>query len=297
MSHNDNFRGVLIMLGAVGLLSLMDAGLKVLAPHYPPLQVAALRGAASLPFAFIWVATTVGFRSLAAVRWKLHLLRGILAILMLSLFAYALRGLPLSTAYTLFFVAPLMITALSGPVLDERVGRGRWAAILIGLAGTLIVLRPSPHGVSLLPALAVLGAAAGYAASAVAVRVLARTDSTQSMVFWVLLMLTVGAGALALPGWVEVRTEHIGAIIAVGVCGALGQYAITEAFARGEASVIAPFEYSALGWGLMLDLWLWGVLPDGATLLGAAVIVASGVYLLRQESRPIAAGPEDQTAR
>lgn len=292
MSRNDNLRGILIMLAAVGLLALMDAGLKLLAPHYPPLQVAALRGMSSLPFAIVWVAATVGFRSLLRVRWPLHLLRGLVAVQMMFCFAYALRSLPLSTAYALFFVAPMLIVALSVPVLGERVGGGRWAAIFVGFAGTLVVLRPAGEGMLSWPALAVLATAAGYAVSAITVRVLGRSDSVQSMVFWLLLLLSLGAGALAAPNWVPLKAEHAWVIAGVGLCGALGQYAITVAFSRGEASVIAPFEYSAMAWALGLDLLLWGVLPDGITMTGAAIIVAAGIYLVRHERvAPVAEQP------
>lgn len=283
MSRNTNLAGILAMLAAVGLFSLMDAGLKLLSPHYPPLQVAALRGAASLPFVLLWIGLRGGFATLWKVRWGLHLLRGVLAVTMMVCFIHALRTLPLSTVYTLFFVAPLMITALSVPVLGEYVGPRRWTAIAIGLVGVLVVLRPTGEGMFTLAGLAVLGAAAGYATSAITVRVLARTDSTQSMVFWMLTLLTLGAGALAAPGWVPLQAAHVGIIAGIGLAGALGQYAITEAFRHGEASVIAPFEYTALAWGLGLDLALWGVLPDGITWLGAAIIVLSGLYLLHRE--------------
>ncbi|MFN3841836.1 MAG: DMT family transporter [Rehaibacterium terrae] len=283
MSRNPNLAGILAMLAAVGLFSLMDAGLKLLSPHYPPLQVAALRGAASLPFVLLWIGLRGGFATLWKVRWGLHLLRGVLAVTMMVCFIHALRTLPLSTVYTLFFVAPLMITALSVPVLGEYVGPRRWTAIAIGLVGVLVVLRPAGEGMFTLAGLAVLGAAAGYATSAITVRVLARTDSTQSMVFWMLTLLTLGAGALAAPGWVPLQAAHVGIIAGIGLAGALGQYAITEAFRHGEASVIAPFEYTALAWGLGLDLALWGVLPDGVTWLGAAIIVLSGLYLLHRE--------------
>ena len=272
------------MLLAVGVFALMDAGLKLLAPHYPAAQVAALRGAASLPFVLAWVALTVGFRSLLRVRWPLHLLRGVLAVLMMVGFVYTIARMPLSTAYTLFFVAPFLITALSVPILGERVGVRRWSAIFVGLVGVLVVLRPSGDGLMSLAALAVLGAALCYAIGAITVRVLSRTDSTQSMVFWMLSSMALGAGLIALPSWVPVRSEHWLLIAGIGAAGALGQYAITEAFSRGEASVIAPFEYTALGWGVALDLALWGVLPDRITWLGAGIIVASGLYLMRREA-------------
>ncbi|WP_428310351.1 DMT family transporter [Hydrocarboniphaga sp.] len=279
-------RGVLMMLLAVGLLSLMDGGLKLLTAHYPPAQVAFLRGAASLPFVLVWIARSQGFAPLLKVRWPLHLLRGVIGVGMITAFAYALRSLPLSTAYTLFFVAPLIITALSGPMLGERVGVHRWIAIVAGFGGTLVVLRPSGDGLFSWPALAVLVAASGYALSAITVRLLGRTDSSQSMVFWLLVSMSIGAGALAAPGWVPIAREHAPLIVGVGLCGALGQWAITEAFARAQASVIAPLEYSALAWGLLLDLLLWQALPDRWTLLGGTIIVASGLYLIRREKAP-----------
>jgi drug/metabolite transporter (DMT)-like permease len=284
-------RAVLAMLLAVALFALMDAGLKALSAHYPPLQVAALRGAASLPLVLGWALATAGPRILLRVRWSLHLLRGALGVAMMAAFAYALRHMPLSTAYSIFFVAPLLITALSVPFLGEHVGPRRWVAIGIGLAGVLVVLRPTGEGMLSLAGVAVLVAALGYAISAITVRVLARTDSTQAMMVWLLALMALGAGALSWPGWVPLRAADAALIAGVGLAGALGQYAITEAFRLGEASLIAPLEYTALLWGVILDATLWGVLPDRVTWLGAGIIVASGLYLLhRERARGAAAG-------
>lgn len=275
--------GMIIMLFAVGMLSAMDAGMKLLSPHYPPLQVAALRGLASWPLIAIWVAASVPPLSLLRVRWSLHLMRGGIAVGMLACFAYALRSLPMSTAYALFFVAPLLITALSAPLLGERVGPRRWLAIVAGLAGVLVILRPSGEGLWSLPGLAVLAAATGYAVAAVTVRLLGRTDSTQAMVFWMVTFLALGATALALPQWRPLLPEHLWIVAGIGLTGALGQWAVTEAFRLGEASAIAPFEYSALAWGAVLDLALWGVLPGRVTWIGAGIIVGSGLYLAWRE--------------
>jgi len=273
-----------MMLLAIALFALMDAALKQLATHYPALQMAALRGVASLPFVLLWALPTVGVRGLLRVRWPLHLLRGVMAVAMMTTFIYALGRLPLSTVYALFFIAPLLVTALSVPILRERVGPRRWMAIVVGLIGVLVVLRPAGDGLASVAGLAVLVSALGYAVSAVVVRVLSRSDSTQAMVFWMLVLLSLGAGALAWPQWRLVQTEHLWLLAAIGLTGALGQFAITRAFALGEASVVAPLEYSALLWSLALDLALWGVLPDGITWLGAGIIIASGLYLIRREA-------------
>ncbi len=274
---------VLLMLAAIALFGVMDAGLKLLAPHYAPLQVATLRGVSALPLVLVWALATVGVRGLLRVHWPLHLLRGVLGVVMMAGFVYGLRTLPLTTAYAISFVAPLLVTAMAVPILGEQVGRRRWTAIGIGLLGVLVVLRPSGQGLFTLPGLAVVLAAICYAAGVITVRLLARRDSTQAMVFWFLAILSVCAGALAWRGWTPIQTEHFRVIVAIGISGTLAQVALTEAFRRGEASLIAPLEYSALIWGVLFDVIFWQVLPDGVTWIGAGIIVASGLYLLRRE--------------
>ena len=271
------------MLAAVASFSLMDAGMKLLSAHYPPLQVTLLRGAASLPFVLVWVLASAGVHSIVPVRWGLHLLRGVLGMVMIGCFVYALRRMPLSTAYTLYFVAPLLVAALSVPLLGEKVGPRRWTAIGIGLLGVVVVLRPGVDGLVSLPGLMVLLAATAYAIAAVTVSLLTRTDTPQSMVVWFLAIMAVGAGLAAIPGWVPLRWEHAALILGMGLAGAFGQIALTSAFMRGDASMIAPLEYTGLVWVIAWDWLLWQTLPDTATWTGAAIIVASGLYLLRRE--------------
>jgi drug/metabolite transporter (DMT)-like permease len=271
------------MVLAVGVLSLMDAVMKWLSGHYPPLQVATIRGAASFPLVALWVALAGGFRQVWAVRWPLHVARGGLAVLMLTGFITAVRGMPLTNAYSIFFVAPLLITALSVPLLHERVDGRRWAAIAVGMLGVLVVLRPTGAGTITLAGGFALVSATCYSLSVISTRVLARTDSTLSMVFWFTAFLSLGAGVRAAPRWVPLQPAHWPAVAALAVTGVLGQYAITEAFRRGEASVVAPFEYTALGWGIGLDWLLWSTTPNARMLGGAAIIVAAGLYLIRRE--------------
>ena len=274
---------LLTMLVAVAVFSTMDAGLKLLSAHYPPFQVACLRAAASLPLVLSWALSTAGAATLLRVRWSLHLLRGAMGVAMMASFVYALRSLPLATAYSIFFVAPLMITGLSGPFLGEQVGARRWIAIAVGLVGVLVLLRPSGAGMFSLAALAVLLAALMYAATAITVQLLARTDSTQAMMVWIMVFMALGAGAIAWPHWIALRAQDLWLIAYVGVAGAVGQYAITEAFRLGEASMLAPLEYTALVWGVLLDVTLWHALPDAVTWVGAAIIIGSGLYLVRRE--------------
>lgn len=292
VSRRANLRGIGFMLVAVAAFAVMDAALKVLAGHYPPLQVAALRGLVALPLVALWALATRPAAALFRIRWSLHLLRGAIAIAMLATFAYALQDLPLSDVYAIFFIAPLLITALAVPILGERVEWQRWVAIGVGLAGVLVVLRPGGSGIGTWAGLAVAASALGYAASAITVRVLGRTDSTQSMVFWMTLMLAVGGGALAAPGWVAIDGAHWDTLAVVAVTGAVGQYAVTEAFRSADAAAVAPFEYTALLWGVGLDWMVWQVAPQSHTLAGAAIVVASGLYLIRREAASSGSGAQ-----
>lgn len=286
---SGNLRSIVFMLVAVGFFALMDAVLKTLSARYPVLQIAALRGMTALPLVLLYIAWRGAWHTVFKVRWPLHLLRGVLGIVMLSLFTIGVRELPLSAAYTLFFIAPLLITALSVPVLKERVPAAHWWAIGVGFFGVLIALRPSGDdlqaGFVTVGGLATLGAALCYAIAAVTGRLASRTDSSESMVFWMMVLMAIGAGALALPGWVAIQRGDAPLLLALAITGFCGQLAITEAFRHGQASAVAPFEYSALAWGLGLDWLIWHTLPASHTWLGAAIIIGSGLYLVRREKR------------
>ncbi|MBV8633810.1 MAG: DMT family transporter [Burkholderiaceae bacterium] len=272
------------MLLANLLFSFMDMELKVLSARYPAMQVAALRGLTSLPLVFVYVVWRRALPGLLKVRWPLHVLRGVLAIAMLVLYSYALRTLSLSAAFAICFVAPLIIAALSAPVLKEKVDAGRWRAIVIGFIGVLVILRPGFNHTFALAGFAALGTALFYAFNALTVRFVAKTDSIESMVFWFAVLLSIGAGALALPDWVHLRTEDTPDLIGLATTGFAAQILITYGYQHGEASAVAPFDYTALVWCAAIDWVVWQTFPDGYTLAGAAVIVAAGIYLVRRET-------------
>lgn len=289
-----HLRGILAMLFAVGFFAAMDAVLKVFAAVYPPLQVAALRAVASLPFVVAPVLLAGQWRALRPVNLKLHLLRGALGIVMLVGFVNAVSQLSLGDAYSVFFVAPVVVAALSGPWLGERVRWQQWLAIGTGLGGVLLMLQlgsmtaapgAAPR-IALAGAASALVAAVAYAVCAVLVRVMAPTETNAALVTWYLLIVTAGAGALALPGWVPLRPGDWGWLAAIGITGALGQLFITDAFRRAPAAVVAPFEYTALLWALLIDQLVWSVAPSLVILPGVALVVASGIYLMWRERGP-----------
>lgn len=278
-----NLRGVLTMVAAVASFSVLDVTMKRLVEFYPPMQVTFMRGAASLPFLFGATALFGRWEDLVPRRWQLHLVRGLLSVATLWFFIYSVSLLSLADAYAIFMSAPLLITALSGPMLGEHVGWQRWLAVLAGLIGVVVVLRPTGSSLGTIGGLAAIAAAVGYALSVLTIRILSRTDTSAATVAWSLTLMTVISGVLAIAVWKPVHWVHWAWIVGMGVSGALGQYLITEAFRRASAPVIAPIEYTALAWGMLFDWLLWMTFPSARMLTGAAIIVASGLYVIHRE--------------
>ena len=271
------------MTTAVAAFSGLDATLKLFSQHYPPMQVAVLRGLASLPFMLLPVLALGRLADLKPRRFGMHLLRGALSVAVLGGFIYAVRVLSLANAYSIFLAAPLIVTALSVPLLGDRVDWRTWLAISIGLIGVLTMLRPSASALVTLGALAALLSATAYSFSAIALRVLTRTDTTASVVFWTLGLMTVFAGVIAAPQWVPLQRAHLKWLVAMGAFGSIGQLLFTEAFRSAPPSIVAPFEYTALLWGVAIDWAMWDVLPAGRIYLGGSIVIASGLYLIWRE--------------
>jgi drug/metabolite transporter (DMT)-like permease len=194
------------------------------------------------------------------------------------------RESSLATTYSIFMCAPLVVAALSAQMLGERVTRVQWTAIGVGLAGVLLMLRPDGAQWISVGSVAAVVAAMCYSLAVITLRVLSRTDTTESMVFSFTFLLAVGAGLLSIPGWTPVLWGHWPLLAGVGLLGSLGQHFITEAFRNAPASVVTPFEYTALLWGVLLDLVVWGVLPGAVTLVGGAIVIGAGLFLIRREA-------------
>lgn len=283
--REGRLRAIATMIAAVALFSLMDGILKLLAARYPTMQVAALRGATSLPFTLLPVLLQGRLQDLRPRRWPMHLLRALLYVVVLVGFIYAVRELSLANAYSVFLSAPLLVAALSVPLLGERIDWRNWIAVLVGLAGVLTMLRPTTSGLSALGALAALMGATAYALSAIAVRVLTRSDTTVSVVFWTVGLMTVFASAIAAPGWVPIEHDDWKWLAGLGVLAALGQFLLTEAFRSAPPSVVTPFEYTALLWGVAIDRAVWHVLPSARVCFGGGIVIASGLYLIWHQRR------------
>jgi drug/metabolite transporter (DMT)-like permease len=286
MHSTGTLRGIAAMLLACAFFASMDALLKNLAGHYPPVQVMALRGLTALPLVCLYIAWRREAASVfnRGLRWRLHLLRTTLNMTMLVLFVYGLKTLGLAEAYTLSFIAPLLMVLIAVPMLGEPVQPRHWIAIGLGFVGVLIALRPEQGAFLSMGALAVLVAAVCYALSNMLGRLISRTESSAALVFWTTAGMAVVGSLLSAPQWVPIQVQHAWVLAGLAVSGFLGQMAIAEAFRHGQAAAIAPFEYSALAWALVLDWLFWQAAPDAWTLGGGALIIASGLWLAQSEA-------------
>lgn len=284
--QTERLRGIAYMVSAVFIFSIMDALLKRLSNHYGPLQISCLRCVSSWLFLLLPIAWQKTWSELRPRNAPLHLFRAVLGVGMLASFIFAVHRLSLAQTYSLFLAAPLLMTALSVPIHGEKVTTKRWLAIVVGLGGVLFILQPWGKGsISLIAACAAAAATICYSLSALSVRTLGRSNSSMSMVFWYLLLVGISAGLLALGDWRPVPAADWGWLIGIGITGALGQMWLTDAFRRAPPAVVGPFEYTAILWAFAIDWIFWSATPSLSLVVGACIVIASGIVVILDEHR------------
>ncbi|GAB4356617.1 MAG: DMT family transporter [Oricola sp.] len=280
--------GIALMCAGVACLCVNDAIAKTLTAGYQPLQILFIRNLVALPIAALIAWKAGGVAALRSHRPAMHLVRGAIWVGAATLFFTGLSRLGLAEATVLVFAAPVFITALSALVLKETVGWRRWAAVLAGFAGVLIVVRPGSatfQPASLFP----VATAFLYAWLMISAR---WVDSRES-VWTVMLYLTAAGGllsAFAAPfAWTPVRAGDLWLFAGIALFGTAGITMMTQAFRFAPAAVVAPLDYTALIWATLMGWLFWDEIPDLLTYAGAAVIIASGVFIVWRESRANAA--------
>jgi drug/metabolite transporter (DMT)-like permease len=223
-----------------------------------------------------------GFRMLRTRRWKWHLLRTVLATGAMFGFFYGLSKMPLVNALTLGFTAPLMMTALSVPFLGEDVGWRRWAAVVVGFIGTLIMLRPG-SGDFTFASVAILIAAFCYACQAISARYLTSESMLSLSVYVVAGPMLVAVGLMNGDNWLAPDTKGWLLFICAGICSVVAWIGFIKGYRGASPVILAPFEYIALIGGATAGYLIWGEVPDRWVLVGAAIIITSGLYVVYRE--------------
>ncbi len=275
--------GIALMLAGIAGFAVMDAIIKWLTADYPVPQVVALRSWFGLPLLCMLALHEGGLKALRTRRPLVHIGRYSLVLALSFSFFWALSQMKLVDAIAITFAAPILIAALSAPLLNEPVGLRRWAGIGVGFCGVLIMLRPG-MGVFQWAALVVLGSAVVYALLMITTRAFKSTESTAALMLYPQLGMSLTGIAFAPYFWVTPSLGDVGLFALAGLFGSVGVMCLTHAFRLGPAAVISPFEYSALIWATLLGFLLWGELPDKYTLVGAGIVILSGLYIVYRET-------------
>lgn len=271
----------------VGLfgMSVMDACAKFLGAGYAVSQVILARnGIGALAVLVFVLASGSDLARLRPTRPLLLVLRTLLNLVTACLFFTGLRYLPLADAFAISFAAPLFITALSVPILGERVGLRRWAAVIVGFIGVLVVVQPGAASFRI-EALLLLGAALSYAVAMLLGRRMTRDMTTAAITFWPCVGLTAITLLIMPAQWQTPSLPDAGLFVFMGIIGTAGMALITQGYRFAPAAAIAPFDYTVLLWGVLLGWAVWQDIPTANVWAGSAILVASGLYILQRETR------------
>lgn len=282
----DNRRGIYLMLLTTGLFTSLDATAKYLAQDYPVPQVLWARFAFHLVFVTAFLGTRLSV-TLRSRRPKLQMLRSLLMLVTTGMFFFAVRTLPLADVVAIMFVGPLFVTALSVPLLGDYVGPRRWSAVAIGFLGALVIVRPGGGVVQWIAILPIL-AALSHALYTITTRQLANHDLPMTTLFYTAALGAAVTTAFVPFFWVTPDASGWLLMALLGIFGAAGHLTLIKALGYASPVVVAPLSYASLIWSIGLGFSLFGDLPDGMTLLGAALIAGSGLYVFHRERARLA---------
>ena len=281
----DNTRlGIGMMVMSTILFAVLWAFVKALSERYPVFEVTFFRNLFAL-VPVVGLVTRNGWRkTLRVSRLSGHVWRSVVGVGAMTLSFLSYHLLPLADAVAISFAIPLMVTALSVPILGERVGIYRWSAVIVGFGGVLVIVEPG-SGVLTAGAMVAAAAACCGAFTTLTVRQLSRTDHSLTIVFLFTVFSSV-ITALPLPFiWQTPTLPDWGLLLAMGLVAGTGQVFMTRALALAPAAVVSPFNYAGLIWATLLGWLVWGDVPSPHVFFGAVIVIASGLFILYRETR------------
>ena len=278
--------GIAYMIGATVLFAGSAAVTKWLLDTYPVGEVLFIRTVGSLAIVAAMILPVAGLAVFRTARIGAHTVRAVSQGTSQALIVLAISLLPLASAFAINFSAPLFATLVSAVVLRERVGGARWAALAVGFVGVLIITNPGT-GTFQIGALFALINAILYGSVTAGVRGMTTTESAETLTMYQMLLLTLFFAPLLPLGFVLPTSVDFGAMILSGIANGLGQYWWTRALHLAPVGAVAPFHYFMLVWTMILGFAVWGDVPTPTLLVGSAIVVASGLFLLWRETRRV----------
>lgn len=283
--------GVSLKILSALAFTLMAATIKLASSTYPTGQLIFFRSAFALVPLIAWLA--VSDTVVNAVRThnlKGHLLRSIIGATGMVLGFSALAYLPLTEAVAIGYAAPLIVVVLAALLLKETVRAYRWSAVGVGFVGVLIMLSPRLGAEGLaedagVGALFAIGAAFCTAGATIQVRRLTATERTGAIVFYFTAVTTLIGLSTAAFGWIMPTPLDFAMLVGIGILGGIGQILLTESYRYADASLVAPFEYTTMIWATLLGWFVFGQWPEAAVIAGAALVTASGIFVIYRERK------------
>ena len=297
-----HFLGIFCVAGAMVSFSTNDMGVKWLSGDYPLHQIVLIRSIVALLFTLaVFIPLEGGLKNIRTRRLGLHLLRGFGIVIANLAFFTSVATLSLAEATTIFFISPLLITMFSALLLGETVGIRRWSAVIMGLAGVLLILRPGTgmfQFVGILPMVAALA----YALVQISTRVMGATEKASTMAFYIQLTLIVVSATVGLAigdgrygnstdptiefllrAWVVPPVQDALIMAGIGGLSALGGYLISQGYRLSAPALLAPFEYVAVPVAVLWSIFFFQDTPDTLAWLGIFLVVAAGLYTVYRE--------------
>jgi drug/metabolite transporter (DMT)-like permease len=271
------------MITAVGCFGFLDALAKYLSQSLPVLQVVWMRFVMHLVLAVCILRVWQQPKRFATKRPVLQITRGLFLLSTTVFNFWALLYLQLAEAASIMFAGPIVVAALAVPLLRETVGPRRWAAIFVGFIGVLVVTRPGLDGLGW-PALISVGAMVSFALYSLTTRILAPTENEAGLVLYTALIPAIALAPFAIAVW-EWPTDALTWVLMLltGIVGGGGHWLLIRAHQGAGASTLAPFMYTQIVWMVLLGWLVFSDIPTGWTVLGASIIIGSGLYLLYRE--------------
>ncbi|MBE7732399.1 DMT family transporter [Devosia faecipullorum] len=287
-------RAILLTLITIGVFGVQDAISKILVQTYSPFLITMMRYWGFAIFALIIVARQAPLRKALASRapgWQV--LRGVLLIADIWFFALALRSVPLGELQAVVIVYPLLVTLFAIPILGEKVGRFRFAAVGVGFLGALVIMRPG--GIPLDWGLAyALASATIYAFYIVITRKVSSVDSAATSLTYMALVGLVLSSSVGIFFWQEMSWGYFGLVVLIVATTCAGHGVMVYALSMAPASVLQPFNYFSLPWAIVLSIVVFGHWIDAVSLLGASIIVAAGLVVMwRERTRKVVVAREE----
>ena len=282
---DSTLKGIGILVFATFFFAVQDAITKQLIQSLSVFQIVSVRFFFFALFAVVFAARRTGLREgLRSASPLLQVVRGLLIMAEISLFAVTIGHMGLAEMHALFACFPLLITALSVPMLGEHVGWRRWIAVALGFAGTLVIIRPGA-GVFDPWALGALGAACLFAIYNILTRQVSRRDRFETSLLYFGIAGFLGSLVFAVFTWQTPEPLESVLLLAISVTAIIGHLCLIKALELVPAVILQPFNYFVLVWAIILGYLLFGEVLDPVTLVGAAIVVASGVFIARREYR------------